>query len=167
MPVIGRGALIWAAMWALTGAAFGVRVFESWWMHAPPPSAAVAAVEVVPADFYDSVLGTLFLVLAMGTVLMALWLGAVVSGIICLHGARAATALRRAWAYTVTAAAMISIGFLGVFLYPEPPLFGDVVIGHANWAMLGFSAGFLAIGCAMVAIIRAIRSRAPATTSGS
>jgi hypothetical protein len=38
--------------------------------------------EDIPSDFYDSELGALDLVLVIGTVLTALWLAVVVSGIV-------------------------------------------------------------------------------------
>jgi len=163
----GRGALIWAVLWALTGTGFSVRVFQSWWMHAPLPSPAVQVLEVVPSDFYDSLLGALFLALVMGIVLTALWLGALVSGISYLRGTQPARRLRRAWVCAVATAAVVSIGFLAIFLDPVPPLFGEVVVGHADWGLLGFSAAFLAIGCAMVAIFRSIRAHALAAASAS
>jgi hypothetical protein len=162
--LVGDGTLIWALVWALTGAAFSVRLFQSWWMHAPPPSAAAQVLEVVPSDIYDSVLGALFLVVVMGIVLTSLWLGALISGAIYMRGTQPTRTLRRAWACAVASAAVVSIGFLGVFLDPVP-LFGEVVIGHADWGLLGFSAAFLATGCAMAAIIRSIRANALAGTT--
>ena len=58
---------------------------------------------------------------------------------------------RTAWVWTVTAAAALIVALIGVFLDPVP-LFGQIVLGHPNWGLLAFSAAFLIIGAAMVAI---------------
>jgi hypothetical protein len=152
-------------MWALAGAAFSVRAFQSWWMHSPPLGPQAEALEVIPSDFYDSVLGALFLVVVMGTILGPLWLSAVATGTAYLRRNRPPRSWCRAWAYTVTAAALISLGFLGCFFYSPPPLFGDIVIGHADWVLLGFSAAFLIVGGMMIVIIRAMHSYALAADS--
>jgi hypothetical protein len=69
---------------------------------------------------------------------------------------------RRSWACVLTAAAAVSTGFLGAFVDPPQPLFGESVIGHADWGILVFAAAFLAVGWVMVAVIRSIRAEAVA-----
>ena len=113
----------------------------------------------MPADFFDSVLGTLVLVFLMGMLLAGLWLAVMICGFMYLRLAGLTGRWRAAWAGAVAAAAAVSVAFLGVFWDPVP-LFGQVVIGHPDWGLLAFSAAFLAVGATMVAIIIAAERQA-------
>jgi hypothetical protein len=144
------GSVILASCWALAGAAFGVRVFQSWWMHGPINPVTDGP---MPADFYDSVLGTLVLVFLMGMLLAGLWLAVMICGFMYLRLAGLTGRWRKAWVSAVAAAAAVSVAFLWAFMDPVPPLFGQVVIGHPDWGLLAFSAAFLAVGAVMAAII--------------
>lgn len=140
--------MILASCWALAGAAFGVRVFQSWWAHGPINPVTDGP---MPADFFDSELGALVLVFLMGMLLAGLWLAVMICGFLYLRLAGLTARWRKAWISAVAAAAAVSVAFLCVSGDPVP-LFGQV-IGHPDWGLLVFSAAFLAVGAIMVAII--------------
>ncbi len=148
--------MILASCWALAGAAFGVRVFQSWWSQGPVNPITDGP---VPDDIFQSVLGVLVLLFLMGMLLAGLWLAVSACGLFYLRLAGMTGRWRKAWAGAMAAAGAVSAAFLCVFMDPVP-LFGQEVIGHPDWGLLGFSAGFLAVGAIMVAIlIAAERSR--------
>jgi hypothetical protein len=114
----------------------------------------------VPDDFYDSVLGVLFLAVLMAVALAGLHAATIASGFAYLRGTGLNGRWRTAWACAVSAAAAVGVAFIGVFWDPGP-LFGQmaggqqVVVGHPSWGLLAFSAAFLIAGAVMVAIITA------------
>jgi len=114
----------------------------------------------VPDDFYDSVLGVLFLAVLMAVALAGLWVATIASGFAYLRGTGLYGRWRTAWACSVVAATAVGVAFIGVFWDPVP-LFGQMVhgqqtvLGHPSWGLLAFSAAFLIAGAVMVAIITA------------
>jgi hypothetical protein len=157
----GRGArracLLLASCWALTGAAFGARVFQSWWTH-PVPVFNPLTDGPVPDDFHDSVLGVLFLAVLMAVALAGLQVATIASGFAYLRGTGLSGRWRTAWACAVIAAAAVGVAFIGVFWQMRHGQ--QTVLGHPSWGLLAFSAAFLIAGAVMVAIITAAARQA-------
>ena len=122
-------------------------------MH-PVPVFNPATDGPLPSDFFDSELGALVAAFLMAVPLVGLLAALAASGIGYLHAAPLTGRCRTGWVCAVIAAALVDVAFIAVFLDPVP-LFGQIVLGQANWGLLGFSAAFVVVGAAMVAVITA------------
>lgn len=97
----------------------------------------------------------MFLAFVMAVPLAGLWVAATACGFDYLRGAARARRWFVNWACAVAAAAVVSVAFLYVFLFPPALLFGKTIYAHPSWGLLGFSALFLIAGVVMVAIVMA------------
>src|SRR5689334_12116387 len=113
-----RACLLLASSWALAGAAFGVRVFQSWWTHPVPRNPQLDG--PMPADFFDTLIGVVMLAFLMAVLLATLWAAATATGFRYLRNAGMTRRWRTAWTCAVIAAATVGVAFIGVFLDPGP-----------------------------------------------
>lgn len=140
-----------ASSWALTGAGLGVWVLRSWWAQPAPPPFNPVTDPIIP-PFQDSQLYALIVTVFMASLLGGLWVAVTVSGIGYLRSTRLTGRWWIAWACAATAAAAASLAFLAVYWDPVP-LFGQMVLRHPSWGLLGFSVAFLLAGAAVAAVI--------------
>lgn len=161
-----RACAFLVSCWALAGAAFSARFFQSSWAH-PVPVYNPATDGPMPDDIFDSGVGVMILAFVMAVPLAGLWVAATACGFDYLRGA-ALTRRFVNWACALAAAAVVSVAFLYVFLFPPALLFGKTIYPHPSWGLLGFSALFLITGVVLVAVImvaarEAIRQAAEAS----
>ena len=163
-----RAGVILASCWALAGAGFAARAFQSWRVH-PAAVFNPRTYGPMPSDFFDSELGALILAVMMAVILAGLRGPATACGSWYLRSAGLAGRWRTAWACAATAAAAVSVAFLGAFLDPLAP-FGQIehgwrqIYGHPAWGLLALSGSFLIAGTAMITVMIAARPPGAGTT---
>jgi YVTN family beta-propeller protein len=134
-------------LWAVAGAVLGVVVFRSWMLT--PADLNPSTDGLLPSD---SLLVVLAQAVLMAVPLTVFLVAAAAGGAGYLRKARPAGPWKTAWACAVSAAFVVEVTFIAVFIDPAP-LFGQLVLGRANWGLLALSAAFAAAGAALVVII--------------